>query len=140
MGYTYKITGHDVNIDLRSVVDSSGNTGSICVDFWVQPGHVPPIIEKRPCIYHFTTFSPNIFEKSTPLTGSKVIPVVKKLRTYVMGTRPKYFLFHLTFIFIIYSASAVLFICMQRDDAFVSPFSRKTKLALTIIFFSMFTF
>src|SRR6218665_1641093 len=25
----------------------------ISVDFGGQPGHVPPIIEKRPCIYHF---------------------------------------------------------------------------------------
>ena len=26
---------------------------NIGVDFGGQPGHVPPIIEKRPCIYHF---------------------------------------------------------------------------------------
>ena len=28
-------------------------TVSIGVDFGGQPGHVPPIIEKRPCIHHF---------------------------------------------------------------------------------------
>src|SRR6218665_926025 len=33
----------------------------IGVDFW-QPGYMPPIIEKRPCIYYFTTIcAPNIF-------------------------------------------------------------------------------
>ena len=33
-----------------------------------QPGHVPPIIEKRRCIYHFLPpFAPNIFDKSTPV-------------------------------------------------------------------------
>src|SRR6218665_739895 len=36
-----------------------------------QRGHVPPIIEKRPCIYHFLpnilVCPSNIFDKSTPL-------------------------------------------------------------------------
>src|SRR6218665_521153 len=33
-----------------------------------QPGHVPPIIEKRPCIYHFSSpFATNIFDKSMPV-------------------------------------------------------------------------
>src|SRR6218665_3329834 len=33
-----------------------------------QPGHVPPIIEKHPCIYHFLPpFAPNIFDKPTPV-------------------------------------------------------------------------
>src|SRR6218665_1339417 len=48
---------------------------SIGVDFGGQPGHVPPIIEKRPCIYHFFYHlspnilfcSPNIFDKSMPV-------------------------------------------------------------------------
>src|SRR6218665_4074403 len=47
---------------------------TIGVDLGVQPGHVPPIIEKRPCIYHILppfpnnlVRPPNIFEKSTPL-------------------------------------------------------------------------
>src|SRR6218665_3128423 len=34
-----------------------------------QHGHVPPIIEKRPCIFHFLPpFAPNIFDKSTPVS------------------------------------------------------------------------
>src|SRR6218665_1163601 len=46
-----------------------------------QPGHVPPIIEKRPGIYHFLpcTFSPifwfcppNIFDKSTPVVRDQL--------------------------------------------------------------------
>src|SRR6218665_1946183 len=31
----------------------------ICVDIGGQPGHVPPIIEKRPCIYHYLPPSRN---------------------------------------------------------------------------------
>ena len=29
------------------------NIQHIICRLWSQPGHVPPIIEKRPCIYHF---------------------------------------------------------------------------------------
>src|SRR6218665_1667559 len=47
----------------------------IGADFGGIPGTFPPIIEKRPCIYHFLPpFSPNIlvcpnniFDKSTPV-------------------------------------------------------------------------
>src|SRR6218665_1851246 len=46
----------------------------IGVDLGGSPGTCPPIIEKRPCIYHFyhlspsiLVFPPNIFDKSTPV-------------------------------------------------------------------------
>ena len=50
------------------------------VDFWEETGHVPPIIEKLPCIYHFLPPSapntlvcpPNIFDKSTPVIAAVV--------------------------------------------------------------------
>src|SRR6218665_2708784 len=52
---------------------------SIGVDLGDSPGTCPPIIEKRPCIYHFLPpFSsnilvcpPNIFDKSTPVRVPK---------------------------------------------------------------------
>src|SRR6218665_259184 len=46
----------------------------ISVDLGGQPGHVPSVIEKRPCIYHFLPpFAPQYFglpqyfDKSTPV-------------------------------------------------------------------------
>ena len=51
-------------------------TMAIGVDLGGQPGNMSPIIEKRPCIYHFLTpfaplllvYPPNIFDKSMPVT------------------------------------------------------------------------
>src|SRR6218665_158992 len=40
---------------------------SIGVDFGGQPGHVPPIIEKHPCIYHFLPPFPPIFWFAHPI-------------------------------------------------------------------------
>src|SRR6218665_2088979 len=45
----------------------------IGIDLGGQPGHVPPIIENRPCVYHFLPHNilicpSNIFDKSTPVT------------------------------------------------------------------------
>ena len=49
----------------------------IGVDFGRQPGHGPPIVEKRPCTHHFyhllplniLVCPPNTFDKSTPVRG-----------------------------------------------------------------------
>jgi len=62
-----------------------------------QPGHVPPIIEKRPCIYHFLppfappntlVCPPNIFDKSAPVRGNQLIQ--RRLsKTKSIGRRSK---------------------------------------------------
>ena len=51
---------------------------TIGVNLGGQPGHMPPIIEKRRCIYHFFTTlppnilvcPPNIFDKSAPVIAT----------------------------------------------------------------------
>ena len=46
------------------------------VDFGKQPGYVPPIIEKRPCIYHFLPPFPPAFWLAHPT------PFMTSLRLY----------------------------------------------------------
>src|SRR6218665_307956 len=39
----------------------------------VQPEHMPPIIENRPCIYHFLPLPPNIFWFAHPIFLTRLV-------------------------------------------------------------------
>src|SRR6218665_2037114 len=71
-----------VSIECRTAVDKLTSIG---VDLG-QPGHVPPIIEKRPCIYHFLPPSgpPTFwFSRSIFLTSIRQCSLASRLYFHV---------------------------------------------------------